>query len=104
MNIYLDKELVYKIDDKSLKILLHDIHERDLSHHIKHLVKHIIESKVNNCKKRMLREWAHRLKSKNIDIPSDENEFIDYILDHPDYKKRSQRQNPLSSNIKDFVL
>lgn len=104
MKIYLEKDFVYEIKDRDLKILLNDIHDRDLSHHIKHLVRHIIESKVNNCKKRMLREWASKLKSKNVDIPSDENEFIDYILDHPDYKKRSQKQNPLPSNIKDFVL
>ena len=104
MKIYLGKEFIYEIKDRDLKILLNDIHDKDVIHHLKHLIMHSIESKIKSGKKRLLVDWARKLKSNHITVPRDEDEFLDYIFNHPDYKKRSDRQKPVPDNIKDFVL
>lgn len=102
MKIYADKEFLYELKDTDLKILLNDIHDKDLLHHIKHLIRHVLETKINNCKKRLLLEWSRKIKVNGGKVPSGEDAFLTYIFEHPDYKKRSERQSPVPKNIKNF--
>ena len=52
-----------------------------------------IDGKVNNCKKRMLREWLPKLYADDsVDsIPASEDEIVAMIVARDDYKDRAAR-------------
>lgn len=47
--------------------------------------------KINNSKKRMLKEWLPRLKERYETLPTDDSALIAKILAEPDYKDRITR-------------
>ena len=54
-----------------------------------------IVGKINNCKKRMIREWLPKLQADPTvtSIPVTENELIAFITARSDYKDRVARKN-----------
>lgn len=50
------------------------------------------KGKINKCKKRMMREWIPKLRSKGLSIPPTDEELVDLILAQPDYKNRVERE------------
>ena len=52
-----------------------------------------IDGKVNNCKKRMLREWLPKLYDDDSvsSIPASEDEIVAMIIARDDYKDRAAR-------------
>jgi len=52
-----------------------------------------INGKINNCKKRMLREWLPKLYADDSvsSIPASEDEIVDLIVARDDYKDRVAR-------------
>jgi len=52
-----------------------------------------IDGKVNNCKKRMLREWLPKLYDDDSvsSIPASEDEIVAMIVARDDYKDRVAR-------------
>ncbi len=49
--------------------------------------------KINNCKKRFIREWQQKLMADpEVDtIPANEEDFIELVTSRPDYKNRVER-------------
>ena len=49
--------------------------------------------KINNCKKRLIREWYPKLMAdpKVDSMPANEEDFINMVTSRPDYKNRKQR-------------
>jgi len=52
-----------------------------------------LTGKINNCKKRMMREWIPKLRAKDLSIPANDEELIDLILAQDDYKNRAERES-----------
>ena len=52
-----------------------------------------IDGKVNNCKKRMIREWLPKLYADDSvsSIPASEDEIVAMIVARSDYKDRAAR-------------
>jgi len=52
-----------------------------------------VDGKVNNCKKRMLREWMPKLYADDSvsSIPASEDEIVAMIVARDDYKDRAAR-------------
>ena len=52
-----------------------------------------IDGKVNNCKKRMLREWLPKLYDDDSvsSIPASEDEIVALVVARSDYKDRAAR-------------
>ena len=52
-----------------------------------------IDGKVNNCKKRMIREWLPKLYADDSvsSIPASEDEIVALIVARDDYKDRAAR-------------
>lgn len=50
--------------------------------------------KINNCKKRLIREWHPKLmKDKKVaSIPGDEKGFLNSVFSRSDYKNRAERE------------
>jgi len=57
-------------------------------------IKEAIVGKVNQCKKRMIREWQPKLfTDPSIEtIPANQDDFIALVVDRDDYKSRKQRE------------
>ena len=52
-----------------------------------------IKGKINNCKKRLIKEWQPKLFADEqvATIPGNEKDFINAVLKHSDYKNRLAR-------------
>ena len=59
-----------------------------------------LEGKINNCKKRLIREWHPKLMADpNVDtIPANEEEFINFVTSRSDYKNRAEREKEAEKN------
>ena len=76
-----------ELTDQQVACLLNDILN------IEAWVTGAINGKLNNCKKRLIREWQPRLfdDPEVVTMPADESAFIDMVLARPDYKDRETR-------------
>jgi len=57
--------------------------------------------KINNCRKRLIKEWQPKLfADPNVtSIPGDEVGFVDMVFTHPDYKDRVTREEESRRDI-----
>ncbi len=57
-------------------------------------VQRAVKGKINNCKKRFLREWQPKLMADPTvkTMPADEQRFINSVLARSDYKNRAARE------------
>lgn len=76
-----------EISDSDVKCLENDLLD------IEEWVQGAIDGKINNCKKRLLREWQPRLllDPDVKTIPANETALIEYITARSDYQNRSAR-------------
>lgn len=86
MQIKIGNKMIMEISQTDLKCLKNDLLDPE-----DWFVK-ALEGKINNCKKRMMREWIPRLRAKGLSIPSSDKELIDLILAQPGYKNRVERE------------
>ena len=77
-----------EVDDNQQAILNNDLLD------INEWVQSAITGKINNCWKRMQREWTDKLMNDSSftdPIPSNQAEFVKLITARSDYKTRKQR-------------
>ena len=57
-------------------------------------VQKAVKGKINNCRKRLIREWQPKLFADPIvtTVPADDAQFIALVLARPDYKDRAARE------------
>ena len=57
-------------------------------------VDNAIAGKINNCKKRMIREWLPKLYADDsvTQIPANEDEMIALVVARDDYKSREEKE------------
>lgn len=77
-----------QISDREKQILENDLLD------IEQWVQSAIIGKINNCKKRMIREWHPKLMADPAItmLPATEDGLVDVIIAHSDYKNRAQRE------------
>ena len=59
-------------------------------------IQHAVAGKLNNCWKRMQREWTDKLmadESFTDPIPSNQADFVSLVTARPDYKNRKTRDD-----------
>ena len=59
-------------------------------------IQNAVDGKINNCWKRMQREWTTKLMddpSFNDPIPSNQADFVNLVTARPDYKNRKARDD-----------
>lgn len=58
-------------------------------------VQQAVKGKINQCRKRMIREWQPKLfkDPEVLTMPAKESKFIKLILKRADYKNRKQRES-----------
>lgn len=82
------KTITIEISDDDLLVLENDLLDVD------DWVQKAVEGKINNCKKRMVREWQPKLFADPAveSIPAKEDKFLELVVARPDYKNRAARE------------
>ena len=86
MQIKVGSKILTTIDQTDLKCLDNDLLDKE------EWFKNAILGKINNCKKRLFRQWIPKLREKGLSIPATDAEFVDLIISQPEYKNRQQRE------------
>ena len=82
--------LTIEVDDTQQSILNNDLLD------INQWVQDAMTGKINNCWKRMQREWTDKLMNDSSftdPIPSNQADFVKLILARSDYKNRKARDD-----------
>ena len=82
--------LTIEIDDTQQSILKNDLLD------INTWVQEAMTGKINNCWKRMQREWTDKLMNDSSftdPIPSNQADFVKLVLARSDYKTRKARDD-----------
>ena len=82
--------LTIEVDDTQQSILNNDLLD------INQWVQDAMTGKINNCWKRMQREWTDKLMNDSSftdPIPSNQADFVRLITSRSDYKTRKQRDD-----------
>ena len=80
--------LTIEVDDTQQSILNNDLLD------INTWVQNAVAGKINNCWKRMQREWTDKLMNDSSftdPIPSNQADFVKLVLARSDYKNRKAR-------------
>lgn len=87
MRIKVDDELIYESSATDDLCADNDLLSKE------EWLKNAWIGKVNNCKKRFIREWQQKLMADpNVEsVPAHEEEFINMVIARPDYKNRVER-------------
>jgi len=88
MIIKIGNKQIMEITPNELKCLKNDLLDPE------DWFKKALKGKINQCKKRLIREWYPKLmRDPSVDtIPGYEEEFLDFVFSHPDYKDRKKRE------------
>ena len=82
--------LTIEVDDTQQSILNNDLLD------INTWVQDAMTGKINNCWKRMQREWTDKLMNDSSftdPIPSNQADFVKLVLARSDYKNRKARED-----------
>ena len=82
--------LTIEVDDTQQSILKNDLLD------INQWVQSAMTGKINNCWKRMQREWTDKLMNDSSftdPIPSNQADFVKLVLARSDYKNRKARED-----------
>ena len=82
--------LTIEVDDTQQSILKNDLLD------INQWVQDAMTGKINNCWKRMQREWTDKLMNDSSftdPIPSNQADFVKLVLARSDYKNRKARDD-----------
>ena len=84
------------LTDLQQKILSNDLYNDTDNAGLDSWIQNAVDGKINNCWKRMQREWTQKLmddESFTDPIPSNQADFVALVTARSDYKNRKQRDD-----------
>ena len=84
------------LTDLQQKILSNDLYNDTDNAGLDLWIQNAVDGKINNCWKRMQREWTQKLmddESFTDPIPSNQKDFVELVTARSDYKNRKQRDD-----------
>jgi hypothetical protein len=84
------------LTDLQQKILSNDLYNDTDNAGLDTWIQAAVDGKINNCWKRMQREWTDKLMNDDSftdAIPSNQSDFVALITARSDYKNRKQRDD-----------
>jgi len=84
------------LTDLQQKILSNDLYNDTDNAGLDLWIQNAVDGKINNCWKRMQREWTVKLmedSSFTDPIPSNQEDFVALVTARSDYKNRKQRDD-----------
>lgn len=89
-------KITVEVDDTQQSILKNDLLD------INEWVQAAMTGKINNCWKRMQREWTDKLMNDSSftdPIPSNQADFVKLVLARSDYKNRKARDDDANKKL-----
>ena len=84
------------LTDLQQKILSNDLYNDTDNAGLDSWIQNAVDGNINNCWKRMQREWTQKLmddESFTDPIPSNQADFVALVTARSDYKNRKQRDD-----------
>ena len=84
------------ITDLQQQILSNDLYNDTDNAGLDLWIQEAVNGKINNCWKRMQREWTDKLMNDSSftdPIPSNQADFVKLVLSQKDYKNRKARED-----------
>ena len=84
------------LTDLQQKILSNDLYNDTDNAGLDSWIQNAVDGKINNCWKRMQREWTTKLMDDDSftdPIPSNQADFVNLVTARSDYKTRKQRDD-----------
>ena len=84
------------LTDLQQKILSNDLYNDTDNAGLDTWIQAAVDGKINNCWKRMQREWTDKLMNDDSftdPIPSNQSDFVALVTARSDYKNRKQRDD-----------
>ena len=84
------------LTDLQQQILSNDLYNGSDNAGLDKWIQDAVDGKINNCWKRMQREWTDKLMSDSSftdPIPSNQADFVKLVLARSDYKNRKARDD-----------
>ena len=84
------------LTDLQQKILKNDLYSDTDNAGLDKWIQDAVDGKINNCWKRMQREWTTKLMDDDSftdPIPSNQADFVNLVTARSDYKTRKQRDD-----------
>ena len=84
------------LTDVQQQILSNDLYNDTDNAGLDYWIQNAVDGKINNCWKRMQREWTQKLmddESFTDPIPSNQADFVALVTARSDYKNRKQRDD-----------
>ena len=84
------------LTDLQQKILSNDLYNDTDNAGLDKWIQDAVDGKINNCWKRMHREWSDKLTNDETitdPIPSNQSDFVDLVIAQPTYKNRKARDD-----------
>ena len=84
------------LTDLQQQILSNDLYNDTANKGLDEWIQAAVDGKINNCWKRMQREWTTKLMNDSSftdPIPSNQADFVKLVLARSDYKNRKARDD-----------
>ena len=84
------------LTDTQQKILSNDLYNDTDNAGLDDWIQKALDGKINNCWKRMQREWTQKLMDDDSftdPIPSNQADFVNLVTARADYKNRKKRDD-----------
>ena len=84
------------LTDLQQQILANDLYTDTDNAGLDAWIQAAVDGKINNCWKRMQREWTDKLMNDSSftdSIPSNQEDFVKLVLARSDYKNRKARED-----------
>ena len=84
------------LTDLQQQILSNDLYNDSDNAGLDAWIQAAVDGKINNCWKRMQREWTDKLMNDSSftdSIPSNQEDFVKLVLARSDYKNRKARED-----------
>ena len=88
--------ITVEVDDTQQSILSNDLYNDTDNAGLDAWIQDAVDGKINNCWKRMQREWTDKLMNDSSftdPIPSNQADFVKLVLARSDYKNRKARDD-----------
>ena len=85
MKLKLNTKEILEISEKDIQCLDDSILD------IGTWIRDAVIGKIHNCRKRMINEWIPKFREEGESIPTTDDELVEKIIKHKDYRDRKKR-------------
>lgn len=94
MKVQVDGKDLFELSENQKKVIQNDIPTEIFEEDMKRRLHWVLNHKFERCLERLKKEWEPKLASRMDSLPTNAEALCELIFSQPDYKSRSERNNP----------